>query len=337
MKNESEYSQLSYLLFSKIFEAGALRTKKDFEAYDKIVQHPLLQSEDRAISIISKCHFNNIMAKYYEITESTENNLKANQRLVEIQEQNPLQIKENIRRYISSLYNLTIACGKRKDYNGFYECLHKLRAIPKDYGKILTKELEEVIWLYSFSVELYTNIQLNHFEEAKIVANKIIDSLTHYKGRINQIVYIELYYYIAYTFFIFGEYKKSIKWLNEIINNSPINLHKEIQCNARLLNLISHYELGNDELVEYMVKSVYRFLAKMDHIYQFEQIMFDFIKLTLKSKNKTEPIENFKLLKNQLEEINQISYERRALDYFDFISWLESKISNRSFVDVKKK
>ena len=39
----------------------------------------------------------------------------------------------------------------------------------------------------------------------------------------------------------------------------------------------------------------------------------------------------FKELKTELEEIFKDHFEKEALAYFDFISWLKSKIENRPF------
>ena len=42
----------------------------------------------------------------------------------------------------------------------------------------------------------------------------------------------------------------------------------------------------------------------------------------------------FRDLKAELEEIFKNPFENKALDLFDFISWLESKIENRAFAEV---
>jgi len=44
----------------------------------------------------------------------------------------------------------------------------------------------------------------------------------------------------------------------------------------------------------------------------------------------------FRELKEELEEIIKDSFERKALEYFDFISWLESKIENCPFAEIVK-
>ena len=72
------------------------------------------------------------------------------------------------------------------------------------------------------------------------------------------------YYRIACLYFGNGNNNAAIDYLNRIINFSIGHLGEDIQCFARILNLIAHYELGHYNLLEHLVKSVYRFLRKME-------------------------------------------------------------------------
>ena len=65
-------------------------------------------------------------------------------------------------------------------------------------------------------------------------------------------------------------------YLNKIIN-WKVDLRNDLQAYARLLHLIAHYELGNFNLLEYLVKSVYRFMAKMENLGPVEEDVFKFL------------------------------------------------------------
>jgi hypothetical protein len=69
------------------------------------------------------------------------------------------------------------------------------------------------------------------------------------------------HYKIASLYFGSGAPEKAIDYLNKIIN-WKVDLRTDLQCYSRLLHLIAHYELGNYQLVEYLARSVYRFMAK---------------------------------------------------------------------------
>ena len=44
----------------------------------------------------------------------------------------------------------------------------------------------------------------------------------------------------------------------------------------------------------------------------------------------------FRELKSEIEEITKDDFEKKALNHFDFVSWLKSKIENRPFAEIVK-
>lgn len=144
------------------------------------------------------------------------------------------------------------------------------------------------------------------------------------------------YYKIACVYFGRGEYYQCIEYLNKISNESHPEFKEDIQCFARILNLVVHYELGNLELVYYQVRNVYRFLMKMKDINLFQKEILRFIRRTPNMNNQTIK-KDFVNLKTTLLEIKKLPYEQRPFLYFDIISWLDSKIDEVSMVEAIKR
>jgi tetratricopeptide (TPR) repeat protein len=137
------------------------------------------------------------------------------------------------------------------------------------------------------------------------------------------------YYRIACLYFGSGDFKNAIHYLNLIINQKNPDYREDIQCFARILNLIAHFELGNAQLVEYQIKSVYRFLLKMEDLHEVQKEIFRFLRRRPRMR-ASEMKQEFVALKEKLTRIEREPYERRPFLYLDIISWLESKIENRS-------
>jgi len=129
-----------------------------------------------------------------------------------------------------------------------------------------------------------------------------------------------------------GNNEKTIHYLSKIINQKT-SLRTDLQCYARLLHLIAHYELGNFELLEYLTKSVYRFMAKMGSLSQVEEEMFKFLRHSFAVGAKALKPEFEKLL-IKLKQYEGNPLETRAFAYLDVISWLESKINEVNVQDV---
>ncbi|MGZ2877763.1 hypothetical protein, partial [Pseudomonas aeruginosa] len=88
----------------------------------------------------------------------------------------------------------------------------------------------------------------------------------------------------------------SIDYLNRIIN-WKVDLRTDLQCYARLLHLIAHYEMGNLNLLEYLLKSVYRFMAKMQNLSATEEAVFDFLRIAFRTSPRKMKPEFERLLK----------------------------------------
>jgi hypothetical protein len=160
----------------------------------------------------------------------------------------------------------------------------------------------------------------------------IEEKIEEYKLHIDTHRILIFYYKIACLYFGSGDNEKAIDYLNLIINRRP-DLRTDLHCYSRLLHLIAHFELGNYDLVEYLIKSVYRFMAKMNNLNIVEEEIFKFLR---KSFNSTPAkiVAEFEPLKNKLESLKGNPLATRSFMYLDIIGWLESKIENVPVQDI---
>jgi len=108
--------------------------------------------------------------------------------------------------------------------------------------------------------------------------------------------------------------------------------------------LIAHYELGNEDILDHLIKSVYRFMSKMQNLSVVEEEIFKFIRVSFHVSVRDIKPELKKLLV-KLRALQNDRFETRAFIYLDIISWLESKLENipvqeimrRKFMEKRKK
>ena len=139
-------------------------------------------------------------------------------------------------------------------------------------------------------------------------------------------------YKIASLYFGNGDYDICIDYLQKIINEN-FGGESDLQGYARLMHLIAHYEIGNYDLMEYLTKSVYRFMSKKDNLTLVEEEMFKFLRKSFhvtRIKMQYE-LETF-LEKIKVLETNR--YEARTFAYLDIISWLEAKVYKKSMSTI---
>jgi len=140
-------------------------------------------------------------------------------------------------------------------------------------------------------------------------------------------------YKFASLYFGAGEYLKAIDYLHKIINDNQQGLRNDLQCYARLMHLICHYEIGNEEILESLIKSVYRFFARMKNLTIVEEAIFTFLRHSFTV--------NAKLLKPELEQflkkikhLEKNRFETRSFAYLDVISWVESKVYEKPMEEI---
>ena len=141
------------------------------------------------------------------------------------------------------------------------------------------------------------------------------------------------YYKIACLYFGCGEYREAIQFLNKIIEQKDTSLRADIHCFARILNLISHYELEHTDHLDYQIRSTYRFLVKMEDLQEVQKYILRFIR-RLSGIRPDQLKEEFIKSRSDLMQWVDDPFEKRAFLYLDIISWLDSKIEKRPVQDV---
>ena len=129
-----------------------------------------------------------------------------------------------------------------------------------------------------------------------------------------------------------GDYSTCIDYMQKIIND-PTDLRYDLQCYARVLHLMSHYEMGNFSILESLTKSVYRFMSKMQNLTVVEEEMFRFLRTSFqlsRHKLKTE----LEIFLNKIKHLEKNRFETRAFAYLDIISWVESKVYQKTMGEV---
>ena len=116
-----------------------------------------------------------------------------------------------------------------------------------------------------------------------------------------------------------------------------MDIREDVQGFARILKLIISYEQSDIDEIEKNYRITYRILIKRKQMYKFESVVWEFFKTKLLNGfSRKELIKAFKELRDELSEIMKAPYERKALEYFDFMSWLQSKVEDKSFLVIIK-
>ena len=257
------------------------------------------------------------------------------QKWVNLFEEEPYMLEIETGIYIKGMHNLMGAHFNLANHQKLKETLTKFEHFCN--SDIVLSSANNRIQCFVYKTISFFN---KHFLEGSFTEGlqsipaieKQIQAYELYLDRHRILVF---YYKIACLYFGSGDYEKAIDYLNKIIN-WKVDLRTDLQCYSRLLHLIAHYELGNDEILDHLVKSVYRFMWKIQNLSVVEEEIFKFIRRSFSVSVRNIKPELEKLL-IKLKTVEDNRFETRAFVYLDIISWLESKLENVPVQDVIRK
>lgn len=329
----SKLSVLSLNLYEIYLKKGYIRNKKDHENIKKYFYSKLPEFEIEELGFHEKLHVYNTYVWYYFIIQDFLYSYKYAQKWVDLFEENKEQKIYEPESYLKGQHILLVALFNLRYYDKFIEELNKLLNIEP---QSLTNENYKILHgLYCHINNINKVFLEGSYEEGITKVPEIENYIENYQNLLHKNRIIVLYYKIACMYFGNGENKNAIQYLNKIVNYGEIDLRHDIQCFSRILRLIAYYELGDEDLVEYQVKSVYRFLKKMNDLQKVQLEIMKFIR-QLPQINPSELKNSFVQLHEKLVTISSDPFEKRPFLYLDIISWLESKIKDVPVKEIIK-
>ena len=329
---QSKLSNLALQLYSWYIKNGLARNKNDEKEIEDYFKSHLTDDIKTPEGFYDKLYYHQSYCWYAFIRQDYLMYYRHTQKWVNLFINEPLMIQIETGNYIKGLHNLLNAHFTIRNYSGFEKSLSLFEEFSKSDVVKLNDNNKIQVFVYLYIAKINQHFLEGTFTEGLKIVDDITRQLEEYYLFLDQHRTLIFYYKIASLYFGAGDYGSAIDYLNKIIN-WKVNLRNDLQCYARLLHLIAHYELGNFQLLEYLIKTVYRFMAKMQNLSLVEEEMFKFLRKSFYlSARKLKP--EFEKLLNIIRQLETSKFETRAFAYLDIISWLESKVSEKPVEEI---
>ena len=325
-------SNLALELYGWYINYGHVRNVRDEEILREFFVHNVPPNASELKGFYQKLYLYQSYCWYAFIRQDYLLYYRYTQKWVDLFQEEPAMIQVETGHYIRGMHNLVSAHFDLRNYEKFEKTLHVFEKFA-DTDTVKNNENNSIqVFVYLYTAEINKHFMQGTFDEGVKIVPTIAEKLKEYSLYMDAHRVLVFYYKIASLYFGSGDYDNTVRYLTRIIN-WKLNLRNDLQCYARLLHLIAHYELGNYDLLEYLTKSVYRFMAKMENLSLVEEEIFLFLRKAFNLSPKELKPEFEKLLA-KLKQIENDKFESRAFAYLDIISWLESKISGQKVQDV---
>jgi len=323
-------------IFLRSEGSGRVRNKEKQIEFKKIFESTLLSDIKNAKSFLAKYIFYNLWLQYYLTMEKFEDAYKCAKSAVELCENNMVKLKSKLDNYIFSLNNLANCEIRNRKYDEAEKTVVKMENVLIIHSGSVT-EVNKVFIFYSSSI-LRISIYMESFNESKLVKaeSDIQKNIILYEDKITIYQRIILYYFLSASNFIREEFENCIYWNSKIFNLGRTDLSEDYQCYAKIIQLISYYELGYIDSMEYALKSAYHFISMKKKVYIYENIIQKYLRKSFRVKTDKEMIEMFKEMKDELNVLLKDPLEKHAFDAFNIIFWLDSKIKKIPMIEIIK-
>jgi hypothetical protein len=331
----SKLSNLSLQLYGLFLKTGYVKNDLEYQKIRNYFNERLPKYNSKDLGFREKLWLYKSYLWYSFLIQDFKSCYKYARQWVDLFYDNPAMMRLNPVFFLQGYQYLLEALFFAKHYQKFKRALQDFEHIVDESWFSKGENINSLVFLYRYTNKFNLHFMAGTFKEGLPLVAEVADGLVVHSDKIDEHHVMLFYYKIACLYFGVGDYKNSIVFLSKIINNKSLQMREDLLCFSRILNLVAHYEAGLDYDLDRLIKSTYKFLIKMEDLYAVQKEMVAFLK-GLGDIYPHELKSAFKQLYQKLLPFRNHPYERRAFLYLDIISWLKSKIENKSVETIIK-
>lgn len=317
-------SNLSLLLFSWFTKNGHARNEKDESGVKRFMQENLPANTHELQGFYERLYLYQTFCWYAFIRQDFLQYYRYAKKWVDMFRAEPLMIRVETSHYIKGLHYLLNAHFDLRNYKQFAETLQQFEDFAQTSRVQDHDNFRIQAFVYISTAKINQHFMMGTFKEGLSLVPGIEQKLEEDAIFLDQHRIMVLNYKMATLYFGSGDYSTCIDYLQKIIYETG-DLRTDLQCYARLLHLLAHYELKNDDILESLIKSVFRFMVKMQNLTVVEEEIFRFLRSSAGVPPRQLKPELQKFL-DKIKHLEKNRFETRAFAYLDIISWVESKV-----------
>lgn len=328
----TKLSNLALLLYRWYVINGHARNQEDEKAVKAYFKEQLPEDIQAVDGFYEKLYLYQSYCWYAFIRQDFLMYYRYSQKWVDLYKEQPFMVSVETGHYIKGVHTLLNAHFDLRNFTQFEKVLQEFENYATTEVANKYENFRTHTSIYINTAKINWHLMTGTFNKGVALIPHVEEKLEEYALSVDSHRILVFNYKFALLHFGNGNYEAAIDYLHKIIHGSQ-DLRADLQSYARLLHLMSHYELGNFDIMDSLTKSVYRFMAKMKNLTVVEEEMFKFIKATFKvSPREIQPY--FSDLLKRIKHLEKNRFETRAFAYLDVISWVESKVYKKPMSEI---
>lgn len=329
----TKLSNLALLLYRWYVNYGHARNLEDEKDIRSFFKSSLPKDADAINGFYEKLYLYQSYCWYAFIRQDFLMYYRYSQKWIDLFSEDEVMKSVETGHYIKGMHNLLNAHFDLRNFKAFQKTLDQFEAFAKTPVANQHDNFRTHTSIYINSAKINQFLMKGDFKEGIKIVPEVEAKLKEYSLFVDSHRILVFNYKFASLYFGAGEYNKAIDYLHKIINDNQHGLRNDLQCYARLMHLLCHYEIGNEEILESLIKSVYRFFARMKNLTIVEEAIFTFLRHSFNVKAKLLKPELEQFLK-KIKHLEKNRFETRSFAYLDVISWVESKVYEKPMEEI---
>lgn len=140
-------------------------------------------------------------------------------------------------------------------------------------------------------------------------------------------------YNVLYHYFSLGKYRPALKWLNMLVNYDFSQMPKNIIENILVLELLLHFELGNEDLLVSRIRSNEKAMRRHNTYSALEATLLRTLRPAL-TADRSQRIKLFNRLHEQLTELKKNPSVAQRFSDFAYDKWAKSQLTGQPIAEL---
>ena len=295
----------------------------------KEVFHEKLNKIDRSeLTFFERVYLYQSWVWYYHMLLDFEQCFSYAKKWIDVFEEVPNLIDEDPDLYLRGYHYVLTSLYNQRDAEAFKLFFKKFAEFYHENYKGFNYNSRMIASLYFYSAEVNQHILSQQFRAGLSVTPKILVFLNKFADSLDQHRILIFYFKIAYLYFGVKDYEKCLDYLDKILDLKVAHLREDLQAYARILLLLTHYELGNFLLMNSLIKSTHRFLSKLKELTKVQKETLSLFRTLVQLPQNEHPSE-LATFKAKMKILKEDEFEKRSFIYLDVYQWVEGKLAGK--------
>jgi len=303
---------------------------------NKLSKEKLLKNETYALSYTAKLHFHEINALIFNGLGKYKQAMQYWKSMIELCQAQPQFIYQNITPYIYTIHNYLNLCIQLNQYKEMEKGIEILNNLPQKFpyliNRVMFEDIKSKVYYHKFNLYFRSCEFYKTFKMVAEIDNFLEKSKTPIKSTFKAV----LLYDLSYSLYMYGKYNKSVQKLDQILAFDDEELSKDFKVMAHFLKMINFVDQKSNIRLTREIKETKKMFTNNKPNNAFYSSFLELMAILNNSKSTTNEIEVYKDYKNKIEKIISAEENWESGNYFDLLSWIESKIDQEEFRDILK-